>query len=230
MAIPYRYTVERNFGINYGGLESQFTGGRLCTLASEIVDGEAERADMARLQRKMANHPEKKDKYVDLINKKYNELMQNREERISYKLKFLNGLYSNITKHDFENFGKQCKKHCSNELAYILKYVCKENRTTIPFWSLFCNGDEQEQTEIKTNHIKYNDYDKPELKNVYRLMYNRNCALKEYDAIPFSDADARWYQVTLGKQPIFLRLEGTGKFVLITGLINPQLNLAVKDY
>ena len=230
-ATPYTSTNDLNFGVNYHLPSSLFSyHGTQFAVGQEVVNGPAERNRMARLQKKLAKHPEQKEKYMALISKKYYKLMQKREKRIQQKLEFLNELYSNITNNDYEKFGSQCKRHCANRVLENLNEICKAtySRETVPFWYLFSDKETYKPQDIKIRHIRYSDYNRPELKDYYKFMYGDSTHW-ENDAIPFTDADARWYQVKLGKQPIFLRLEGTGKFVLITGLINPKIKLAIKD-
>ncbi len=120
---------------------------------------------------------------------------------------------------------RQCQRHSSNMVLHELRSIGRKGEGGTPFWRFFCNPKEQAPEKIQICHIKYSDHSVPGLKNIYPVIYGDSTKWNN-DKIPYCDADARWYLVTLDKDPVFLRLEGTGNFTLITGIINPAMNIA----
>ena len=194
------------------------------SVSGEVVDGSVERRQMMELGKKYQMHPDK-SKYAAELNKKYSKLMQKREKRINRKLKFLKELYTYLSIGNIKKFNRQCQRHCSNMVLHELRDLCKTTENDTPFWYLFCNPEEQAPKKIQICHIKYSDHNVAGLKQFYPIIYGDSTKWNN-DKIPYSDADARWYLVTLDKSPLLLRLEGTGSFILITGIINPAMNLA----
>ena len=209
-------------------IDNRFSTIPAFSVSNEVVDGPAERNRMRKLRNKFHKHPEKKEKYTMLLNREYNKLMQKRETRIHRKLDFLKEMYTCLSNGNLKNFNRICRKHSTNMMLHELKSISKDEENGTPLWFLFCNPGNDFPNKIQICHIKYSDHIVPGLKQFYPIIYGDSTKWNN-DKIPYSDADARWYLVTLDKDPIFLRLEGTGKFVLITGIINPAMQLAYCD-
>ena len=198
------------------------------SVSNEVVDGPAERNRMRKLRNKFHKHPEKKEKYTMLLNREYDKLMQKRETRIHKKILFLKEMYAGFSEEDFDKFNRLCKRHCTNMMLNGLKRLSKEKAYNGPLWNLFCNPKRQKPEKTRIYHIKYSDHNTPGLKDIYPIIYGDSTKW-DNDKVPYCDADARWYLVALDNDPIFLRLEGTGNFILITGIINPAMDLAYCD-
>ncbi len=198
------------------------------SVSNEVIDGPAERIRMRKLCNKFHKYPRKREKYTILLNKEYDKLIQRRETRISRKLDFLKELYTSLSNGDFNKFNRTCRRHCTNMMLRELKNISEDEENGIQLWYQFCNPEKQLPNKIQICHIKYSDYSVPGLKQFYPIIYGDSSKWK-YDRVPYCDADARWYLVTLDKDPIFVRLEGTGSFILITGIINPAMQLVYRD-
>ncbi len=203
---------------------SNYRRGAEYAVSGEVVDGPVERRRMMDLCKKYWKYPEK-SKYAAQLGKEYGKLMQKRENRINRKLKFLKELYTYLSTDNIKNFNRQCQRHSSNMVLHELRSIGRKGEGGTPFWRFFCNPKEQAPEKIQICHIKYSDHSVPGLKHIYPVIYGDSTKWNN-DKIPYCDADARWYLVTLDKEPVFLRLEGTGNFILITGIINPAMNIA----
>ena len=155
--------------------------------------------------------PSQSEKYDRLIEQERVRLQAARDRRINERTAFLTAFYVDLYSMTQKDFTKKYRRKCTSSIKYAMKGIYEAHHGTQGYaWGIF--GDKAVHTE---KDISCSQPD--------------NEAFYKGEIAPFARNDNPWYVVQLGKNSVKLKLEGTGKHILITSLINPVLDLTLED-
>lgn len=154
-----------------------------------------------------------------------NDLQQSFNERVSARSSFLNEFYQDLYRLGTKEFSNKYKKHCSRELLKCMKNIYKMTHENDGYaWVLF--GDNQ--------HHQANDFSIVYLNGQRNNMDEKSAAYLDLrfkgDKYPYYNKEDNWYQVGMSDNNVYVKVEGEGKHIAITGIYNPVLNFTIKTY
>lgn len=141
----------------------------------EYFSGINERKKMYMLEGKKSRNPQKNKKNKQRVQEEYKKLYAKREQRIGWKIDFLQSFYRDLYLLQPEKFNKKYKRHCSDELSSTLKTLYKQRHNGLKgnYWYLFGDNAIHGQEEIKIANIKYADHDKEGIKEYHSCTVTR---------------------------------------------------------
>ena len=219
-------------GYEGGDAISSPYGGHLSfpfALSEEYVQSNNQRRYMDELCYHKERFPAKSGKYEQKIQKFKKKMAEQREERNSRRLDFLKQFYADLNSKDITTLSRKYKKHCSDALYKPMsKYAEKHfDNKKDDLWNMFNVTTEQTGDNRTFTHLKYSDwYNLP--KGYAEFMFGDSTCTRK-DNIPYCDTDQKWYKVQTGNDYVMVKMEGMGKFIWMSGLINPQKSIAIKE-
>ena len=155
--------------------------------------------------------PSQSEKYDRLIEQERVRLQDARDRRINERTAFLTAFYVDLYSMTQKDFTKKYRWKCTGSIKYAMKGIYEAHHGKRGYaWGIF--GDKTIHTE---KDISCSQPD--------------NEAFYKDEIAPFARNDNPWYEVQLGENSVKLKLEGTGKHIMITSLINPILGLTLDD-
>lgn len=219
-------------GYEGGDAISSPYGGHLSfpfALSEEYVQSNDQRRYMDELCYHKERFPAKREKYEQKIQKFKAKMEQQREERNLHRMNFLKKFYGDLSNGDATKLSKKYRKHCADALYKpMMEYAEKhfDNKSN-DIWNMFNSTTGQTGANYTFTHLKYSDWHNLP-KGYAEFMFGNSTCVKK-DNIPYCDTDQKWYKVQTGSDYVMVRLEGMGKFVWMSGLINPQKRIAIKE-
>lgn len=219
-------------GYEGGDAISSPYGGHLSfpfALSEEYVQSNDQRRYMDELCYHKERFPAKREKYEQKIQKFKAKMEQQREERNLHRMNFLKKFYGDLSNGDATKLSKKYRKHCADALYKpMMEYAEKhfDNKSN-DIWNMFNGTTGQTGANYTFTHLKYSDWHNLP-KGYAEFMFGNSTCVKK-DNIPYCDTDQKWYKVQTGSDYVMVRLEGMGKFVWMSGLINPQKRIAIKE-
>lgn len=193
---------------------------------TEALNFKRERERIINLENKKRFFPSKSAKYDQKLQQEKEKMEQRRQQRITLRETFLNGFYTDLKLLGPDGFTKKYRKHCSDDLLKQLEYAnLKLLHNKGYYWGAFLSRDFQEQDLTPI-------YLEGEPKNVadekMALYMFGDSLKKEVPKYPYYNTEDKWYRVGTGLNAIMVQVDGEGKYITITGLVNPELKFAVK--
>jgi len=163
------------------------------------------------------------------LQKVASDLQSSFDERVSARTNFLLAFYHDLNTLSPKNFSDKYKKHCTRELLRYLNYAYKilnveESRNY--GWYVFGGyKNDSIHSIIYLNGLR-NGIEK-QCADFIESTDNSNVFSEKYH---YYNKEDKWYQVKMGDNGVFLKVEGEGKHIAITCVVNPALNVWVKTY
>ncbi len=198
-------------------------------LSEEYVQSNNQHRYMDELCYHKERFPANSGKYEQKIQKFKEKMEQQREERNLHRMNFLKKFYGDLNNEDATKLSRKYRKYCADALYKpMMEYAKKhfDNKSN-GLWSMFNTAKEQTGASSTFTHLKYSDWHNLP-KGYVEFMFGDSTCIKK-DNIPYCDMDQKWYKVQTGNEYVMVRLEGLGKIVWMSGLINPQKRIAIKE-
>lgn len=169
----------------------------------------------------------RKAKYEEQLKQYSDKLQTQYKDRIQERLEFLQAFYSDLYLLKREEFTKKYKHHCMQSVLNELKRVYHKNHGTYGYaWNIFTDNTWHKGSEFRFIYLDGNPgkvTDK--LEALYMFGDSVNYKKPKYRYTNFED---KWFQVSMGNHHIMVQINGNGKEMYITGLVNPYTKNAVK--
>ena len=167
------------------------------------------------------------DKNKVLLEKEKNLLSQRCNERITSRLSFLHEFYVDINNLKKNDFDKKYKKHCSKNLLKGINILYKKmNIGNADGYAWIVFNNEQNTQDLSITHLngQWQSLDKQLADFIYGADTIR---INSYKYAYYNKED-KWYHVGMGDNNVLVKVEGEGKHIAITGVVNPILNVWIK--
>ena len=158
------------------------------------------------------------------------ELRTQKDERVATRAEFLRGFYEDLYTLSAKSFFDKYQKHCSRELLKRLNFTYKlmhETNQDGYAWVAFTDNRRHSAEDFSFSHLdyKFDTLDKPYFDCMYQDIY----WLRE-DPFPYYDREDKWYKVRMGDSDVMVKVEGLGKRIAITGVINSAMNVWINTW
>ena len=161
--------------------------------------------------------------------KKIREDLEKRyEERVAERLAFLKSFYKDLYRYGNRDFSNLYRKCCSRELRSELRYMYKLRHHRKGYaWSSFTDNELHPWKDFKFTYMDMN----PQLveNKMYRKFMYYRLARKPSPDYRYTNEEDKWYRVDMGEHCVYVQVDGTGKGIQITGVVNPGINFTIKN-
>ena len=163
-----------------------------------------------------------------------NRLKSQFDQRIAERTQFLQNFYADLFRLSNKEFTSQYKKHCSKDLLSELKTVYKLRHGKNGYaWSVFTDNNRHRPEECNITYLDGNAV-KAGNAELARYMFGdstRQKAKRRWytGKYRYFNAEDKWFRVDRGENAIMVQIDGQGKEVVITGIVNPLQEIVFKE-
>ena len=140
-------------------------------------------------------------------------LVQNCKERVLKRINLLRAFYTDLSALNNDDFLKKHRKHCSKGFLKKMKKLSEEKNNYD--WTLFYSRETCSPKDIKYNYANKDPFSTSKKKELYVLF-------------PFYNTENRWIEVMMDNQSIWVKVDGEGKHVAITGIVNADKKIEIE--
>ena len=190
--------------------------------------GDNDRWRINRLKQKIASAPpSKRIKYKQQL-QQYTTALQNQfEKNTNDRMLFLQKFYSDLYKLTNKEFTKKYRKYCSRSILDEAKFKYRIHHGEKGYaWNIFTDNEMHIASDF---HITYLDGNPENVadKQEALFMFGDSVRHKEPE-YRYTNAEDKWYRVSMGRHYVMVQVEGEGKDMLVTGISNPYTRTSVK--
>ena len=193
---------------------------------ADIESYEKSRIDEYKRKITYASEP-KKEKYKQQL-KQYIASLQNQfKKNTNGRMLFLQKFYSDLYQLTNKEFTKKYKRHCSRDILDELKYKYRLYHGRKGYaWNIFTDNEKHAASEFRFAYLNGNP-DNVTDKQEALFMFGDSVKRKEPE-YRYTNAEDKWYRVSMGNHYVMVQVEGVGKDMLVTGISNPYTNSIIK--
>lgn len=172
------------------------------------------------------------------VNKNKSKLQQFSEDlqlqcnkRVSARMDFLRDFYTDIYSLNGNAIYDKYKKHCTRELLKRLKNTYNLAHETDKggySWVVFTDNKFHKAGDFSFSHLngQWENLDK----DFADFMYGEDKTWLNEHPYPYYNKEDKWYKVRMGDNNVMVKVEGLGKRIAITGVINPAMNVWINTW
>ena len=180
------------------------------------------------------------------LHKRKQALQSQLEVRTRDRLRFLQTFYTDLYHCNEKEFTEKHRYSCSGELLKALFETnrIRHGRQDRSVWPFFTDGSRHAGSDFRFVYLDgqpakvgsgedalylFGDSTRQrtvvdrELAEYISKDERRKCLL----GYRFTDAEDKWFRVDMGDHHVYVRVEGQGDVIAITGLVNPERNIYV---
>jgi hypothetical protein len=179
------------------------------------------------LNEKMNSSPSSMAKYKQKLNEFKNQLQTKYKNRTHARLLFLQKFYSDLYQLTNQDFTKKYKKHCSRDILDELKYKYRLHHGKKGYaWTVFTDNEKHAPSEFRFTYL---DGNPEQVADKYEALFMFGDSVRHKEPeYRYTNAEDKWYRVSMGRHYVMVQVEGEGKDMLVTGISNPYTRTSVK--
>ena len=193
----------------------------------EVKDEMEERTYIGQLNDKKSSSPSSRAKYEQQLKEFKTQLQTKYKDRTHARLLFLQKFYSDLYQLTNKEFTKKYKKNCSRDILDELKYKYRLHHGRKGYaWNVFTDNEKHAASEFRFAYLNGNPENVAD-KQEALFMFGDSVRHKEPE-YRYTNAEDKWYRVSMGRHYVMVQVEGEGKDMLVTGISNPYTRTSVK--
>ena len=169
-----------------------------------------------------------KEKYEQKISQYASRLQLRYEKRTGDRLRFLQQFYTDLYRLPNAGFTKKYKKCCSQEMLDEIKYVYRRDHGSKGYgWYVFTDNERHAGGDFRFTYL---NADPGRVADKQEALYMFGDSVRQWKPkYRYTNTENKWFQVTMGAHHVMVQLDGEGKHVYLTGVINPYTRSAVRE-
>ena len=181
-----------------------------------------------KMEKKMVSRPSREAECRQQLEYVRDTLQQSYERRVAERAEFLRDFYEAMFQLNAKDFTKECRKYCSMKMNLVLQKAFQEEHQGHGYlWAIFTDNMMHGADGIQVSYLEGN----PALveNSGYALFMFGDSVKRATPKYRFFNEEDKWYRVALDGQPVYVQVDGQKDYITITGLVNPRLNLMVRN-